>query len=87
MLLRLREEIPEDPVQYGGVKGSGVDHLLVEVWERILGGLEVPDVAVSLLGVDYEKAFNRMVHNECLNQLALFGASQFSDFSIWSVHS
>ena len=78
LLKRLREEIPADMDQFGGVKGSSVEHMLVEVWERILSGLEIPDVAVTLLGIDYEKAFNRMGHNECLLQLAKLGASQFS---------
>ena len=50
VLDRLREEIGEDKIQYGGVKGSGVEHLLVEVWERILGGLEIPDIARLCLG-------------------------------------
>ena len=78
ILTRLREEIAPDPVQYGGIKGSSVEHLLVLIWERILGSLEIPDVAVTLLGIDYEKAFNRMCHNECLAQLARLGASQES---------
>ena len=78
LLYRLRCEIVPDEVQYGGMKRMGVEHLLVEVWERILGGLEVPGVGVSLLGIDYEKAFNRMDHNVCLQQLARLGASQVS---------
>ena len=78
LLARLREEIDCDEDQYGGVRGAGVEHLLVEVWERILGGLEIPEVAVTLLGIDYEKAFNRMSHNICLGQLAAKGASQES---------
>ena len=71
----LRDQIDPDPVQYGGVKGSGVEQLLAEIWERILGGLEVGDTAVSLMGLDYEKAFNRMSHDECLAQLSRLGAS------------
>lgn len=78
VLERLRGEIDMDEIQFGGVRGAGVEHLLIEIWERILGGLEVPEVAVTLLGVDYEKAFNRMSHNECLRQLAILGASQAS---------
>ena len=78
ILSRLRSEIQADEIQFGGVKGSGVDHLLIEVWERVLSGLETPDVAVTLLGIDYEKAFNRMGHNERLKQLAIHGASQHS---------
>ena len=69
ILSKLREDIPDDMIQCGGTKGVGVEHLLVEVWERILGGLELPYVAVSLLEIDYEKAFNRMCHNQCLQQL------------------
>ena len=63
VLQRLRTEIGPDLAQYGGVRGAGVEHLLVEIWERILGGLEIPEVAITLLSVDYEKAFNRMGHN------------------------
>ena len=78
VLDKLREEIYPDPIQFGGVKGSGVEHLMVELWEKILGSLETPNMAVSLLGIDYEKAFNRMCHNQCLKQLAHMGASQHS---------
>ena len=78
VLARLRKEIAANEIQYGGVRGAGAEHLLIEVWERILGGLEVPDVAVTLLGLDYKKAFNRMSHDECLQQLAKLGASQTS---------
>ena len=78
VLESLRLEIKMDPIQYGGVRGSGVEHLLVEIWERVWGGLEIKDVSVAILGIDYEKAFNRMSHNECLRQLALLGASQSS---------
>ena len=49
---------------------------MIEIWERILGGLELKDTAITMLGIDYEKAFNRMNHNECLSQLVRLGASQ-----------
>ena len=78
ILEQLRSQIESDKVQFGGIKGTGVEHLLVEIWDRVLGGLEVPEVAVALLGIDYQKAFNRMCHNECLVQLAKHGASQSS---------
>ena len=84
ILSRLREEIEADPDQYGGVKGTGVEHLLLQVWERILGGLEIPEVAITMLGIDYQKAFNRMCHNQCLTQLAKLGASQFCIDVIYS---
>ena len=32
----LRKEIPLDPIQYGGIKGCSVDHLLVDLWDSIL---------------------------------------------------
>ena len=36
----LRREIPEDKFQYGGMKGCGVDHLLVDLYDNMLGTLD-----------------------------------------------
>ena len=49
--------------------------MLVDLWDRILSALEGGTHASVLLGVDYEKAFNRMRHNVCLEQLNMLGAS------------
>ena len=43
--------------------------------KRILGALEGGESASVLLGVDYEKAFNRMDHAKCIEQLRLLGAT------------
>ena len=75
VLLRLREEIAIDETQYGGVPKCGAEHMLVDIWERILVALEGGRNSAVLLGVDYEKAFNRMDHAVCLQQLQLLGAS------------
>lgn len=77
LLQDLRSEIGLDPIQYGGLKGSSVDHLLVDAWDAILRPLDSGSHAV-MLGIDYEKAFNRLDHNECLEQLRLLGASEQS---------
>ena len=77
LLEDLRGEIEPDPVQYGGIKRSSVDHLLVNLYDKILSALDGGDSAV-LLGIDYEKAFNRLDHSECLRQLRLLGASDTS---------
>ena len=70
----LRGELTKDPVQYGGLKGVSVNHLLIDLYDSVLGGLDQGKTAV-LLGVDFEKAFNRLDHNACLTQLANLGAS------------
>ena len=56
--------------------GCGESHLLVDLWDRVLKGLEDHRAAVTLLSINYEKAFSRMLHRFCLEQLAKMGASQ-----------
>ena len=70
----LRAEIPLDRTQYGGIKGCSVDHLLTDMWDAILRPLEHNKHSV-VLGIDFEKAFNRLDHGECLSQLSKLGAS------------
>ena len=71
----LRLAITPDPVQYGGIKGCSVDHLLVDLFDAILEPMEGGASSI-VLGIDYEKAFNRLDHRECLDQLHRLGASQ-----------
>ena len=74
LLEDLRKEIPLNPIQYGGIKASSLDHLLVDLYDTVLRPMEDGDPSV-ILGIDYEKAFNRMNHRECLVQLRKLGAS------------
>ena len=73
----LRREIDPDSMQYGGLKGCSVDHMLIDLYETILRPLERGDPSI-ILGIDYEKAFNRLDHHECLRQLRSLGASATS---------
>ena len=73
----LRSELDIDPVQYGGIKQSSVDHLLVDMFDNILKPLDVGDPSL-VVSIDFEKAFNRLDHNECLAQLRRLGASPAS---------
>ena len=75
VLVQLRSELVPDMDQYGGVPKCGVEHLLIDLWESVLAGMEGGTNAAVLLGVDYEKAFNRMEHAACLEQLHGLGAS------------
>lgn len=77
LLEDLRKEIPVDPLQYGGLKGSSVDHLLLDLLDEVHGALDVGRPA-AVLSIDFEKAFNRLNHQECLKQLRELGASQQS---------
>ena len=49
--------------------------MLVDLWEKVLSALEGGTSAAVLLGIDYEKAFNRMEHSVCIQQLRKLGAS------------
>ena len=71
----LRGVIDPDPVQYGGIKGCSVDHLLVDLFDAVLEPMEAGASSV-VLGIDYEKAFNGLDHRECLRQLRRLGATQ-----------
>ena len=74
LLQDLRDEIPLDQCQYGGIKNCSVDHLLVDLLEGIMNPLDRGNASV-LLALDFEKAFNRLNHKECLAQLRKLGAS------------
>ena len=78
LLEKLRQELVLDPDQFGGAKGCGAEHMMVELWDRVLRVLDGGDQAACLLGIDFEKAFNRMDHGHCLRQLKRLGASESS---------
>lgn len=61
--------------QYGGVRGIGTDHILVDLWQRILQNLEDYRARTFVTSIDYSKAFNRMSDQHCLQSLARNGAS------------
>lgn len=62
--------------QYGGIKGSGSEHFLVDLWQRTLQNLEDPRAGVLFSSIDYSKAFNRLDFPSCLRSLKSKGASQ-----------
>ena len=76
ILKALKEKVRLSNNQFGGIKGSGVDHFLVETWDEILQPLEDHRAAVQLMSIDFEKAFNRMCHNSCLLALDRLGAEK-----------
>ena len=71
----LRDVISPEPVQYGGIKGCSVDHLLVNLFDTILEPMEARASSV-VLSIEYKGAFNRLDHKECLSQLQWLGATQ-----------
>ena len=75
ILDRMRAEIRIKGNQYGGMKGSGTAHFLTEAWHNIQSALDDNRSAVSLMSVDFSKAFNRLNHNECVRACARKGAS------------
>ena len=61
--------------QFGGTKGVGVDHFLVDTWDNIMTGLEDLRACVNLMSIDFKKAFNTMCHKSCLIELKKLGAT------------
>ena len=71
----LKGEVKLRTNQYGGVKGLGTDHVLFQMWQRILEDLDDYRAATVVTSIDYSKAFNRMSFQKCLQALAKKGAS------------
>ena len=78
MLDVLKDEVGVGCEQFGGIKGVGTDHLMAELLTKTLEELDDNRGAVSILSLDYQKAFNRMRHDHCLRTLAEKGASNQS---------
>ena len=78
VLSRLQSEIKLSSKQYGGIKNCSTDHFLVDTWDRIITILENNNAAANLVSIDFEKAFNRMDHEECLKALCTMGATMTS---------
>ena len=72
---KLKSEVTLSDTQYGGQKGCGFDHFLIETWNTVLSDLEDHRAASNLVSIDFKKAFNRMDHNTCINVLKQKGAS------------
>ena len=52
--------------------------MLINVWENVLRAMDDGKDAVVLLGIDFQKTFNRMEFAVCIEQLEKLGASQGS---------
>ena len=76
VLERLKKQVKLSPKQYGGIKGSSTEHLLIDTWNNVLSSLEEREVAANLISVDFSKAFNRMDHQKCIEALAELGADE-----------
>ena len=75
VLKRLKGETSLGASQYGGLRGCGEDHFLVKTWDEVLEALEEDRTCVNLISINFEKAFNRMDHRECLIALQDHGVS------------
>ena len=75
---RLTEETTLSNSQFGGRKGCGVDHFIIETWNTVLTDLEDSSAATNVISIDFEKAFNRLDHNKCVEALRAHGASEMT---------
>ena len=76
LLDSLKQCVRLNGTQFGGIKGVGVDHFLVETWDEILRAVDTGGKAVNLMSIDFQKAFNRMDHATCLQRLRHKGAPE-----------
>ena len=72
----LKETITLSRLQFGGKKGQGVDHMLIEAWNEIHKALEVGGTSINIMAVDFEKAFNRLDHSKCVSALRQLGGTE-----------
>ena len=68
--------------QHGGKSGSSTDHVLVLLWDAVMGSLEgrgKKEKAAStvLCGVDFSKSFSRCSYQEILGAYKGLGATQW----------
>ena len=75
LIEKLQKEVKLKYNQFGGIKKTGTIHFLIEAYQRIVDCLENEGSAVTMLSIDFSKAFNRMCHNTCISELAARGAS------------
>ena len=80
----LKSEVQISELQYGGMKGCGTDNFLVEVWNNVMETLEDPKKAMTIMSIDFSKAFNRLDHSACLRKLAEKNASNQTIGMIYS---
>ena len=63
-----------DPFQYGGRKGSSINHYLIDLISFILLNQDLPETrAVLATMVDFSKAFNRQNHHILITKLSGMG--------------
>ena len=76
---QLTSEISLSSSQYGRRKGMGVNHMLVDMFDTILTDLDCGGGSAScLISFDFEKAFNGLEYNACIEALSNHGASKIS---------
>ena len=71
----LQEEVKHKPNQFGGKKGSSVEHLLCALWHEVGTALEDQRAAALITAIDFAKAFNRLSYKHCLDALRRKGVS------------
>ena len=72
---RINEEIELKPNQYGGVKGCGTTHMVIDILQEICENAEDYRSATVLCAIDYAKAFNRLSYQHCLEAFRKKGSS------------
>ena len=65
------------PSHYGERKGSSLDHVVINIWDKILTRLDSNKKAVVLAGIDFSNSFSRCAYQEILNAYAKLGLSDW----------
>ena len=61
ILEQLKREVQLGDSQYGGVKGCGTEHFVIDTLNEIFCGLEKKNSAVNVLTIDFSKTFTHFL--------------------------
>ena len=76
VLEKAKTEIGANINQFGGIAGTSTNHYLISAWNMLLESLDNAErTAVSMISVDFAKAFNTMSHTACVNAFRHKGSS------------
>ena len=64
----MKQEICVRHNQFGGISGTGTQHYLIRMWNEIHEALQSKEATVSIMAIDFTKAFNSVQHGSIVRR-------------------